>query len=79
MRAAIHVGNATLNGGGEVYEYLYDDIIKSVRPWVEELLDNDYRVILYNGQLDIICAYPLTINFVKVITTTKKKIISHRY
>lgn len=66
MRYAIHVGNATRNGGGWVYTYLYDDIMKSVRPWVEELLDNDYRVLLYNGEMDIICAYPLTLNFVKV-------------
>ena len=67
MRKAIHVGNATLHGmNGEAYVNLLDDFMKSVRTWLEELLENDYRVVLYNGQLDVICAYPLTVNFVKV-------------
>lgn len=30
--------------------------------WVSELIDN-YRVCIYNGQLDIIVAYPLTVNY----------------
>ncbi|KAF6214175.1 hypothetical protein GE061_008914 [Apolygus lucorum] len=64
VRKSLHVGNLVFNDGAEVAEKLYEDVVKSVAPWLEELMD-EYRVLLYNGQLDIICAYPLTINFVK--------------
>ncbi|KAF6214644.1 hypothetical protein GE061_009387 [Apolygus lucorum] len=30
-----------------------------------EALMDDYKVLLYSGQLDIICAYPLTMNYVR--------------
>ena len=39
--------------------------MKSVRPWLEELLEH-YKVLIYNGQLDIIVAYPLTKGYLKV-------------
>lgn len=63
-RKLMHVGNLTYHGGSKVYNKLFDDMPKSVAPWLEVLLDN-YRVLLYSGQLDIIVAYPLTVNFVK--------------
>ena len=50
--------------------------MKSVRPWLEELLEH-YKVLIYNGQLDIIVAYPLTKGYLKVkflIDLNKKKI-----
>lgn len=62
VRKAIHVGNLTFNDGSLVETYLEEDIMKSVKPWIEELLDN-YRVLIYNGQLDVIIAYTLTENF----------------
>ncbi|CAH1405379.1 unnamed protein product [Nezara viridula] len=62
IRNRIHVGNKTYLGGEVSARHLFDDIGKSVKPWVEVLLEN-YRVLFYNGQLDIICAYPLTVNF----------------
>lgn len=49
-----------------VFAYLFDDFMRSVKPWLEELLDNDYRVILYDGQIDVVLPYPLTVNMVKV-------------
>ncbi|KAE8573640.1 venom serine carboxypeptidase [Halyomorpha halys] len=61
IRNSIHVGNMTYQGGDTSAKHLFDDIAKSVKPWVEVLLDN-YRVLFYNGQLDIICAYPLTVS-----------------
>lgn len=66
IRAAIHVGNATFHGGEsqEVEINLMPDIMQSVAPWISELL-NHYRVLVYNGQLDIIVAYPLTINYLQ--------------
>ena len=44
-RKAIHVGNRTFDGASiRVYEDLYDDMFKSVKPWVENLLEADYKV-----------------------------------
>ncbi|XP_077978148.1 putative serine carboxypeptidase CPVL [Glandiceps talaboti] len=63
VRKSIHVGNLTYNSGDEVEHYLLDDICQSVKPWVIELLNNDYKVMFYSGQLDIIVANPLTERF----------------
>ncbi|KAF6214657.1 hypothetical protein GE061_009400 [Apolygus lucorum] len=46
----------------EVALYLRYDILKSRNDWMATLMDN-YRVLLYNGQLDIKCAYALTNKF----------------
>ncbi|KAG7154151.1 probable serine carboxypeptidase CPVL [Homarus americanus] len=62
VRRSIHVGNLTFNDGSAVETHLEEDIMKSVKPWIEELLDN-YSVLIYNGQLDVIIAYTLTENF----------------
>lgn len=44
--------------------YLKRDIMQSVTAWLIELLKH-YKVFLFNGQLDIICGYPLSENFIK--------------
>lgn len=69
VRKSLHVGKRNFSEGGKVAEYLYDDVPQSVAPWLGELLD-EYRVLLYNGQLDIIVAYPLTVNFIKNLNWT---------
>lgn len=61
VRAALHVGNATLHLDNTVQENLENDVMQSVAPLLSDLLNN-YRVLIYNGQLDIIFAYPLVIN-----------------
>jgi len=61
VRNAIHVGNLTFHGGIEVETKLIPDFMNSTKPWVEALLDNDYRVMLYNGQLDLIVPYAFTL------------------
>nr|BAN20175.1 retinoid-inducible serine carboxypeptidase [Riptortus pedestris] len=63
-RRKINVGNLTYHSGEEVEKYLKNDVMQSVKPWVEELLEH-YRVLFFNGQLDIIVAYPLTVNFLQ--------------
>lgn len=63
VRDALHIGNTTFNGG-PVFECLSDDIAKSVAPWISELLDH-YRILIYSGQLDIMVAYPLTVNYLQ--------------
>ncbi|XP_022189329.2 venom serine carboxypeptidase [Nilaparvata lugens] len=64
FRKSVHVGNLTFSEGGLVYEKLKADVSKSVIDWIVQLLKN-YPIVFYNGQLDIICAYPLTENVLK--------------
>ncbi|XP_044753589.1 venom serine carboxypeptidase-like [Coccinella septempunctata] len=64
IRKALHVGNMSAVSDDEVESYLKRDFLISVAPWVSELLSH-YRVLTYNGQLDIIVAYPLTVNYLR--------------
>lgn len=54
----------TFQEGLDVQFYLVEDLLQSVKSWLEILLEN-YRVLLYNGQLDIIVAYPLTLGYLQ--------------
>ncbi|XP_076241218.1 venom serine carboxypeptidase [Calliopsis andreniformis] len=63
IRKAIHVGNCSFHVEDKTVEqYLKGDIMKSVADLVSDLVEH-YRVLAYNGQLDIIVAYPLTENY----------------
>lgn len=63
VRKAIHVGNCSFNTEAKkVEEKLREDIMQSVTFFVSDLLQH-YKVLIYNGQLDIIVAYPLTVNY----------------
>ncbi|XP_047704987.1 probable serine carboxypeptidase CPVL isoform X2 [Prionailurus viverrinus] len=59
VRQAIHVGNRTFSDGSQVEKYMREDTVKSVKLWLAEIMDN-YKVLIYNGQLDIIVAASLT-------------------
>jgi len=63
-RLALHVGNLTYNSGEEVERHLLSDVMQSVKPWIEELIAAGYKVLIYNGQLDVIIAHPLTQSFI---------------
>lgn len=70
FRKAIHVGNAHFSSDNTVETYLRNDVMTSVKTWIEILLNStnpEYNVLFYNGQLDIIVAYPLTVNFLKTL------------
>ncbi|KAJ9584276.1 hypothetical protein L9F63_021398, partial [Diploptera punctata] len=68
VRNAIHVGNLTFHTYNKVEIMLKQDVMQSVKPLVEVLLDNNnYRILIYNGQLDIIVAYPLTLGFLQTL------------
>ncbi|KAH9640863.1 hypothetical protein HF086_014449 [Spodoptera exigua] len=69
VRKMIHVGDLPFHNGTEVEKHLKQDVMKSVAPWISELLDH-YYVVIYNGQLDIIVAYPLTENYLKNLNFT---------
>ncbi|KAM3822176.1 putative serine carboxypeptidase CPVL isoform 3-T6 [Vipera latastei] len=72
IRKSIHVGNLTFHDGSMVEEYLIEDIMKTIKPWLAVLMDH-YRVLLYNGQLDIIVAAPLTERFLPTVPWGKVK------
>lgn len=66
VRKSIHVGNLTYNDGSEVEKHLINDIMDTVKPNVTVLMDN-YKVMMYTGQLDIIVAIPLTEAFLMTV------------
>ncbi|ETE69371.1 putative serine carboxypeptidase CPVL [Ophiophagus hannah] len=72
IRKSIHVGNLTFHDGSMVEEHLIEDIMKTIKPWLAVLMDN-YRVLLYNGQLDIIVAASLTERFLPTVPWGKAK------
>jgi len=59
-RQAIHVGDKPFNDGQTVEDHLLADMMNSSKPMVAAILDGGYRVMIYNGQLDVIIAYTLT-------------------
>ncbi|XP_054419915.1 probable serine carboxypeptidase CPVL [Pteronotus mesoamericanus] len=59
VREAIHVGNRTLNDGSVAEKYMREDTGQSVVPWLAEIMNN-YKVLFYNGQLDVLVAASLT-------------------
>uniref|UniRef100_A0A2A4K0P1 Carboxypeptidase n=1 Tax=Heliothis virescens TaxID=7102 RepID=A0A2A4K0P1_HELVI len=61
VRKALHVGNTNFTSIGVVYRKLVPDFMGSAKMWLEELLEN-YKVMLYNGHLDIIVAYHPSVN-----------------
>ncbi|OQV21672.1 putative serine carboxypeptidase CPVL [Hypsibius exemplaris] len=59
VRSAIHVGKQEFSNGSLVEHFMLEDIAKSSALYLADLMNN-YKVLLYNGQLDIICGLPLT-------------------
>ncbi|XP_003748417.1 probable serine carboxypeptidase CPVL [Galendromus occidentalis] len=66
-RQALHVGNASFNDGLTVRQSLKGEMMKSVKPWIEEALERRLKVLIYSGQFDIIVPYPLSRSFVNSI------------
>ncbi|KAF5282415.1 hypothetical protein FQR65_LT14309 [Abscondita terminalis] len=66
FRAAIHVGNIIFDDGRKVLDAMKVDYMQSVKPLLTELLDH-YKILFYNGQFDILIAYPLMMNFLQKI------------
>ncbi|MCH1933252.1 hypothetical protein L9G16_24220, partial [Shewanella sp. A25] len=50
---SLHVGNLTFQTDTKVERFLKEDVMQSVKPWIEKLIEK-YKVLFYNGQLDII-------------------------
>lgn len=65
-RKAIHVGSKRFRSNASfVHINLIEDMMRSVKPLVEFLLENNYRVVFYAGQLDLICGYPMISSFLQ--------------
>jgi len=65
VRSAIHVGNNSFHYKADIIQkYLTNDIMRSVIELLENLVEH-YKLLVYNGQLDIIVAYPLTENYIR--------------
>ncbi|XP_061190859.1 probable serine carboxypeptidase CPVL isoform X2 [Saccostrea echinata] len=71
VRAAIHVGNLTYNSGTQVEMHLINDVMDTVKPWIVTIMEN-YKVMFYNGQLDIIIPVPMTEYFLLSIDWSGK-------
>ncbi|CAF0748732.1 unnamed protein product, partial [Didymodactylos carnosus] len=63
-RKQIHVGNISYGAQSEIVEQmLLNDVMQSMAPQIA-IIANNYKVLIYNGQLDVIIAVPLTMNWV---------------
>lgn len=72
-RAAIHVGNLSYGAHGlDVEMHLINDIMNSTADWLAVIMDN-YKVLIYNGQLDIIVGGPLTERYLQVLEWSGQK------
>ncbi|XP_035667694.1 probable serine carboxypeptidase CPVL isoform X2 [Branchiostoma floridae] len=71
VRKAIHAGNLTLHDGADVHQHLLTDFMQSVAPWIITIMDNNYKVLMYNGQLDVIVAGVLTEAFLQRLPWSK--------
>jgi len=68
IRKRIHVGSVGYSPyNATVERHLIPDVAKSVRHLVESLLDNKYKVLIYNGQNDLIISGPLTEVFLRTL------------
>lgn len=66
----LHVGSRTFvefTDTNPVLSNLVNDILDSVAPYVAELADN-YKVFIYNGQLDLLVSATLTENYLNYLT-----------
>ncbi|OXU24321.1 hypothetical protein TSAR_011906 [Trichomalopsis sarcophagae] len=73
VRKALHVGNLTfVTDSQKVKDHLIGDLIKSVAYLVADLLE-DYRVLIYTGQLDLTVPYTSTENFVNKLSWSGAK------
>ena len=68
-RELLHVGDAELHDGSKVESFIVEDIMRSVKPYFPVLLEN-YKVLVYSGQLDVIVGAPLTTAFLNSIDWT---------
>ena len=68
VRGALGIGaRPYLDGNLQVELALKGDVMYSQKPNLEALLAGGYKVLLYNGALDLICGAPLTERYVPLL------------
>lgn len=66
VREGTHVGNLPYyNISMPAYKHLLGDFAVSVAQKVATLLDNDYKMMIYNGQVDVIVTHPGTEKWIR--------------
>jgi len=63
-RRKIHVGNLTYNDGDAVGTALANDVMQSIIGKFTVIANNNYKVLIYNGLLDVIIPSTLTMDWV---------------
>ncbi|CAF1234212.1 unnamed protein product [Adineta steineri] len=63
-RFKIHVGNLRYNDGDVVGIALANDMMQTIVSKVADIANNNYKILIYNGLLDIIIASSLTMDWV---------------
>mmetsp|Transcript_33997 Transcript_33997/g.66978 ORF Transcript_33997/g.66978 Transcript_33997/m.66978 type:complete len:476 (+) Transcript_33997:48-1475(+) len=69
VRAAIHVGNQPFQDGHQCELHLLSDFMVSMKPRLQVLLDapQQYKILIYSGQLDVIIGAALTERFLPTV------------
>lgn len=60
-RRALHIGDIEFTSLGVVYYKMIPDFMTSVKIHLEQLVTR-YPILVYNGQMDLVVAYPLSVN-----------------
>ncbi|XP_050530388.1 venom serine carboxypeptidase-like [Daktulosphaira vitifoliae] len=60
-RRALHVGDIEYTSLGVVYYKMIPDFMSSVKTHLEQII-NKYPVLVYNGQMDLVVAYPMSVS-----------------
>ena len=63
-RQKIHVGNLTYSNGSKVSSALSDDFMQSIVGKLAVIANSDYKILIYNGLLDVIVASSRTMNWI---------------
>jgi vitellogenic carboxypeptidase-like protein len=65
VRKSLHVGSREFEMCSDrVHDAFSADFFKTVRPWVEELVEH-YPILFYNGQFDLLCSHRSSQNFLR--------------
>ncbi|GFX54304.1 probable serine carboxypeptidase CPVL [Trichonephila clavipes] len=72
FRKAVHVGNLTFHTSKKVRDYLLKDFMLSVKPQLIEIMNN-YKVLIYNGQLDLTLPYTPMVEFLQSVEWKRSK------
>jgi vitellogenic carboxypeptidase-like protein len=69
VRRSIHVGDQGFGTNrNKVYELMSNDFAQSVKPMVEELLNENYKILFYASQLDVVVPHTGIDRFIRSLS-----------